>query len=70
MLRLYGKRKSNPKVKSELRKQQYTVTLFDSRNGSLANGKIYVLLYTVFTLLYFEFEGNFPRGLYMEGRIS
>ena len=36
---MYGKRKSKPRVKSELRKQPYTVTLFDSRKGSLANAK-------------------------------
>ena len=29
VLCLYGTRKSKPRVKSELRKQQYTVTLFD-----------------------------------------
>ena len=29
LLCLYGLRKSKPRLKSELRKQQYTVTLFD-----------------------------------------
>ena len=29
LLCLYGPRKSKPRLKSELRKQQYTVTLFD-----------------------------------------
>ena len=30
----YGQRKSKPRVKSELQKQQYTVTLFDCRHLS------------------------------------
>ena len=44
-------------LKSELRKQQYNVTLFDcnqfgTRNSSLANATIYVLLYTQFFLCF------------------
>ena len=65
-------------MKSELRKQQYTVTLFDC-NHLLTQvihavlwqmEKSYVLLYSFF-FVYFEFEGSFqvqaPGGLYLEG---
>ena len=81
VLCLYGKRKSTPRVKGELRKQPYTVTLFDcnhfhgTRNSSLANAKIYVLLYSFYFALFFLFfEDNFqvqaPRDLYLEGRFK
>ena len=46
----YGPRESKPRVKSELRKQQYTVTLSDYKNLGQCNGyligkyKIYVIL--------------------------
>ena len=67
--------KSKPRLTSELRKQQYTVTLFDRNNlahviySSLANVQF-------FALFCFEFEGNFQvqapgglyLGLYLEGR--
>ena len=61
-------------MKSEPRKQQLTVTLSDcTRSSSVANAKIYVLLYS-FRFAYFEFEGNFqvqaPGGLYSEGRFN
>ena len=67
--------------KSELRKQQYTVTLFDS-NHLLAQVIRTVLWQmeklmcycTVFVLIYFEFEGSFqvqaPGGLYLVGRFN
>ena len=35
---------SKPRLKGELRKQQYNVTLFGTRNSSLANATIYVSL--------------------------
>ena len=73
-------KKSKPRVvKSELHKQQCNVTLFDCNH--LAHVHVMVLWQmqkfmcycTVFTLTYFEFEGNFqvqaPRGLYLEGLI-
>ena len=41
LLFLYGPRKSKPRLKSELRKQQYTVTLFDC--GHLAHVRHVVL---------------------------
>ena len=61
-------------MKSETRKQQLTVTLSDcTRSSSVANAKIYVLLYS-FRFAYFEFEGNFqvqaPGGLYSERRFN
>ena len=62
-------------MKSELCKQHYTVTLFDC--NLLAHVIVlwpmqkFVCYCTVFTLFYFEFEGNFqvqaPGGLYFEG---
>ena len=62
------------RMKSETRKQQLTVTLSDcTRSSSVANAKIYVLLYS-FRFAYFEFEGNFqvqaPGGLYSERRFN
>ena len=62
-------------MKSELRKKQYNVTLFDSNH--LAH---VIVLWQIqkfmclehFSLFYFEFAGNFrvqsPGGLYLEGR--
>ena len=49
--------RAKPRVKSELRKQQYTVTLFDcnhhgTRYSYLANAKIYVLLYSFCFVLF------------------
>ena len=56
-------RKSKPRVKSELRKQQYTVTLFDSNHLAhviiLWQMQKFMRYCTVFGLFYFEFEGNF-----------
>ena len=74
-LYLYGPRKSKPK-KSELRKQQYTVTRFDCSHLAqvliLLQVQKFVCYSTVFDLCHFEFEYNFrvqaPRGLYLEGR--
>jgi len=81
VLGLYGPRKSKPRVKNELGKQQYTVTLFDC-NHLLAQ-VIHAVLWqmeklmcycTVFSLFYFEFEGSFqvqaPGGLYLEWRFN
>ena len=71
----YDPRKSKPILKSDLRKQQYTVTLFDCNHLAevivRANAKNLVLLCSFcFVLIYFEFEGNFrvqaPGGLYLE----
>ena len=68
VLCLYGLRKSKPRLKSELCKQQYTVTLFYFNHWA----QVIVCYWTVFALFYFEFEGNFrvqtPRGVYLEGR--
>ena len=78
VLCLYGKRKSTPRVKGELRKQPYTVTLFDcnhfhgTRNSSLANAKIYVLLYSFYFALFWiwgQFPSTSPQGLVFGGPI-
>ena len=74
ILCLHGTRMKKPRMKREPRKQQLTVTLSDcTRSSSVANAKIYVLLYS-FRFAYFEFEGNFqvqaPGGLYPEGRFN
>ena len=64
VLFLYRPRKSKPRVKIELRKQQYTVTLFDC-NFHLAQVTILwqmqkLMCYcTVFALFSFEFEDSF-----------
>ena len=70
--------RENPsqRLKSELRKQQYTVTRFDCSHLAqvliLLQVQKFVCYSTVFDLCYFEFEYNFqvqaPRGLYLEGR--
>ena len=75
---LYGSKKFKPRVKSELRKQQYTVTLLDCNH--LARGIVLwqiknIMCYcTVFNLFYFVFEGNFqvqaPGGLIFGGAIK
>ena len=77
VLCLYETRKSKPRLKSELRKQKYTVALFFDCNP-LANVIVlwqiqkFMCYCTVFTLSYFEFEGNFwvqaLGGLYLEGQ--
>ena len=77
VLCLYGPRRSKPRLRSELRKQQYTVTLFDCNH--LAHLKVlwqmqkFMCYCTVFALFYFEFESNFrvqaPGGLYLEDYI-
>ena len=73
----YDPRKPKPILKSDLRKQQYTVTLFDCNHLAevivRTNAKNLVLLCSFcFVLIYFEFEGNFqvqvPGGLYLEGQ--
>ena len=78
VLCLYGTRKSKPRVKSELCKQQYSVTHFDCNHLAhvivLWQMQKFLCYCTVFALLYFEFEGNFqvqaPGGLYLEGRLN
>ena len=70
--------RENPsqRLKSELRKQQYTVTRFDCSHLAqvliLLQVQKFVCYSTVFDLCHFEFEYNFrvqaPRGLYLEGR--
>ena len=70
---LCGMRKSRPTVKSELRKQQYTVTPFDCNLLAhvIVLRPMQNLCVIVQFLFYFEFEGNFqvqaPGGLYFEG---
>ena len=64
--------------KSELHKQQYTVTLFDCNHYHLEHVIVlwqmqkFMCSCTVFALFYFQFEGNFPVqvcwSLYLEGR--
>ena len=77
VLCLYGPRKSKPTLKSELCKQQYTVTLFDYNH--LAHVLVIVhwqmqkfMCYCTVSVLFFEFDGHFsvqiPGGLYLEGR--
>ena len=78
LLCLYGTRKSKPRVKSELCKQQYSVTHFDCNHLAhvivLWQMQKFLCYCTVFALIYFEFEGNFqvqaPGGLYLEGRFN
>ena len=72
---LCGTRKSRPRVKSELRKQQYTVTPFDCNLLAhvivLQPMQNLCVIVQFFALFYFEFEGNFqiqaPGSLYFEG---
>ena len=59
----YGTRKSKPRVKSGLRKHQYTVLLFDCNHLTLVivlwqMRNSYVTV-QVFALLDFQFKGNF-----------
>ena len=71
-------RKSKPRVKSEPRKQQYTVRLFDCKHLAhvivLWQMQKFMCYCTVFALFNFQFEGNFqvqaPGGLYLEGRFN
>ena len=71
-------RKSKPRVKSEPRKQQYTVRLFDCKHLAhvivLWQMQKFMCYCTLFALFNFEFEGNFqvqaPGGLYLEGRFK
>ena len=75
VLCLYGPRKSKPRLKSKLSKQQYTVTLFDCNHLThvivlFANAKIYV---TVQFLLCFILDLRTiseyrPPGLDLEAR--
>ena len=75
---LYGTRKSKPRVKSELCKQQYSVTHFDCNHLAhvivLWQMQKFLCYCTVFALIYLEFEGNFqvqaPGGLYLEGDLT
>ena len=70
---LRGTRKSRRRVKSALRKQQYTVTPFDCNLLAhvIVLWPMQNLCVIVQFLFYFEFEGNFqvqaPGGLYFEG---
>lgn len=61
----YATRKSKPRVKSGLRKQQCTVTFwlqsFDTRNSSLANAKIHTSLYK-FLLCLYVYKESFDPG--------
>ena len=63
VLCLYGPRKSKPRLKSELHRQQYTATLFDSNHLAhiivLWQMQKFMCHCTVFALFYFEFESNF-----------
>ena len=76
VLCLYGPRKSKPRLKSELHKRQYTVTLFDCNHLEhlivLWQMQKFMCSCTVFALFYFQFEGNFSVqvcwSLYLEGR--
>ena len=76
VLCLYGPMKSKPRLKSELRKQQYTVTLFDRNHLAhvivLWQMQKFMCYSTVFALFYFELDGNFrvqvPGSLYLKGR--
>ena len=73
-----GNPRAEPRVKNELRKQQYkTVTLSDYNHLAhvIVFWPIKNLYVTVSLLLcYFVFEGNFqvqaPMGLYSEGRFN
>ena len=73
-----GNPRAEPRVKNELRKQQYkTVTLSDCNHLAhvIVFWPIKNLYVTVSLLLcYFVFEGNFqvqaPMGLYSEGRFN
>ena len=75
---LYGTRKSKPRVKSELCKQQYSVTHFDCNHLAhvivLWQMQKNLCYCAAFSLIYFEFVGNFqvqaPGGLYLEGRFN
>ena len=74
VLCLYGPRKSKPRVKSELRKQQYTVTLFDCNYLTQVTGFRQMPYCTIFALFYYEFKDSFqvqtPAGLFLEGRFN
>ena len=72
-LGLHGPRKSKPRVKSELCKQQFLTTIIWYTQEFL--GKYKNSCVTVqFCLILFEFEGNIqvqaPEGLYSEGRFN
>ena len=76
VLCLRGQRKSMARLKSELRKPHWIyrdtfwLQSFGTRNSSLANAKIYMLLYS-FCFVLFWIWGIFPtpsRGFYLEGR--
>ena len=65
-------------MKSELRKQQYTVTLFDCNHLAhvIVSWQIqkYICYCTAIVSQYFAFEGNFqvqaPGGLYSDGQFN
>ena len=60
VLCLYGPGESKPRVKSELRKQQYTVTLFDCTHLAHVIVLWQMQKCTVFALFYFGLiESNF-----------
>ena len=61
-------------MKSELRKQQYTVTLFDCNYLAQVTGFRQMPYCTIFALFYYEFKDSFqvqtPAGLFLEGRFN
>ena len=63
VLCLYEPRKFKPKVTSELRKQQYTVTLCDYNHlahvSFFLQRQKFIFYFTVIALFYLQFEGNF-----------
>ena len=75
VLFLYGTRKPKPRIKwtttqTAMYCETFWLQAFGTRNSSLTNAKVYVLLYSLI-LFNFEFEGNFqvqaPGGLYLVG---
>ena len=74
-LGLHGPRKSKPRVKSELCKQQFLTTIMHmAQVRVLRQMQTFICYCTVIALFYFEFEGNFqvqaPGGLYSESRFN
>ena len=63
VLFLYGTRKPKPRIKwtttqTAMYCETFWLQAFGTRNSSLTNAKVYVLLYSLI-LFNFEFEGNF-----------
>ena len=61
-------------MKSELRKQQYTLTLFDCDYLAQVTGFRHMPYCTIFALFYYEFKDSFqvqtPERLFLEGRFN